>query len=179
MTWDAHRRRGEVLRAVVDEANSRRDGVLPLELPGVAETFGDELALVAALQLRWHTRLSGRIERALMEAPTDLESAVLSAWRGTATELGGVRMILDAYAENPTSEEMRDALDRARHKDWMLLAAMAGRASAQDGRAVGVGRALEEKARAAYDPAIPVGRHRAERVRRASLIGRIRSHLAA
>ena len=179
MTWDAHHRRGEVLRAVVDEANSRRDGALPMELPGVAETFGDEFALIAALQLRWHTLLAGRVERALMDAPADLESAVLSAWRGTATELGGVRMILDAYAEHPSSEEMRVALDRARRKDWMLLAAMAGRAGAQDVRAVGVGRALEEKARAAYNPAIPVGRHRAEDARRASLLGRIKAHLAA
>ena len=68
MTWDAFHHRGDVLRSVVEEANARRDGVLPMDLPGVAETFGDETALVAALQLRWHTRLAGRIERSLMDA---------------------------------------------------------------------------------------------------------------
>ncbi len=179
MTWDAHHRRGDVLRAVVDEANSRRDGALPMELPGVQETFRDELDLVAALQLRWHTRLTGRIERALMEQPTDLESAVLSAWRGTATELAGVRAILDGCAERPTSAEMGEALERARRKDWMLMAAMAGKASPQDTRAVPVGRGLEQAARAAYDPSLPATpRHRAAEPQ-PTLLGRIKARLAA
>ena len=138
-TWDSFHRRGEVLRAVVEEANARRDGVLPMELPGVAETFGDEFSLIAALQLRWHTRLAGRIERALMEQPMDLESAVLSAWRGAATELAGVRRILDAYTAHPTSQEMAEALRTSHRKDWTLMAAMAGRASINDERAERVG----------------------------------------
>lgn len=62
MTWNAYHRRGDVLRTVIAEANTRRDGILPLHLPGVTEAFGDELNLVAALQLRWHTRLAGTIE---------------------------------------------------------------------------------------------------------------------
>jgi hypothetical protein len=181
-TWDSFHRRGEVLRAVVEEANARQDGVLPMELPGVAETFGDEFSLIAALQLRWHTRLAGRIERALMEQPTDLESAVLSAWRGTASELAGVRQIIDAYTAHPTSAEMDKALSTAHRKDWALLAAMAGRASVNDDRAERVGRALEEQARAAYNPAATTPRHRAdddEGTRHASLIDRLKAHLAA
>lgn len=182
-TWDAFHRRGEVLRAVVEEADARRDGVLPMELPGVAETFGDELNLIAALQLRWHTRLAGRIERALMEQPVDLESAVLTAWRGTATELAGVRRIIDAYTSHPTSEEMAKALRVAHGKDWALMAAMAGRASVNDERAEHVGRLLEEQARAAYDPAAASTspRHRADEVRArdASILGRLKAHLAA
>ena len=63
MTWDAFHRRGEVLRNVLEHAETHRDGALPMELPGVAETFGDELTLLGALQLRWHTRLAGAIER--------------------------------------------------------------------------------------------------------------------
>src|SRR6476619_3433591 len=109
MTWDAVHRRGEVLRDVVDEADRRRDGALPADLPGVAETFADDLALIAALQLRWHTRLAGRIEGALVDEPADLESAVLTAWRRTAADLPGVRMVLDAYADEPTSSAMREA----------------------------------------------------------------------
>lgn len=153
MTWDAHRRRSDVLRAVVDEANLRRDGALPMELPGVADTFRDEFDLLATLQLRWHTRLAGNIERALADEPADLERAVLTAWRETAAELVGVREVLDAYAERPTTPAMARALERARAKDWMLMAAMAGRASAQDARGAGVGRRLEEQARAGFDPA--------------------------
>lgn len=185
MTWDAHHRRGEVLRAVVDEANARRDGVLPLEVPGVAETFGDELSLVGALQLRWHTRLAGRIERALGEHSSDLEYAVLSAWRTTARELAGVRAILDAMAEHP-SPEMARALEVSRRKDWALMAAMAGRAGALDESAARIGRDLEQQARAAYNPTL-TPRHRGvapvdgtvDGTGRRSLFGRLKAHLAA
>ena len=179
MTWDTFHRRGEVLRAVIDEANTRRDGVLPTDLPGVAETFADELTLIGALQLRWHTRLSGMIERELTDTPMDLESAVMSAWRLTATELVGVRAILDACEKTPTSEAMATALATAHRKDWALLAAMSGRASAQDGRAAVVGRDLEERARAAYRPTLG-GRHRSESEadRHKSLFGRLRAHLS-
>ena len=104
MTWAAFHRRGEVLRAVVDHADAHRDGVLPTHLPGVAETFADDLDLLAALQLRWHTRLAGRIERALLDQPADPESAVLTAWRSTASELAGVRMILDRAVADPATD---------------------------------------------------------------------------
>jgi hypothetical protein len=178
MTWDAFHRRGEVLRRVVEVADQRRDGTLPMELPGVAETFGDANALVAALQLRWHTRLAGRIERALSEEPFALETAVVSAWRLTAAELPGVRAILDACTEHPFDEAMADTLDRANRKDWVLLAAMAGRSSADDA-AARVGRRLEEKARAGQElvasphetaPAAPA---------RGTLLDRLLAHLAA
>jgi len=62
MTWTTFHRRGEVLRTVIDAADARRDGLLPMDVPGVPETFGDELSLLGALQLRWHTRLSGRLD---------------------------------------------------------------------------------------------------------------------
>ncbi|MFP5253581.1 MAG: hypothetical protein ACLGH4_07275 [Actinomycetes bacterium] len=151
-TWESFHRRGEVLRAVVDEANRRRDGILPTDLPGVAETFADDTALVAALQLRWHTRLAGRIERALMEQPMDLEAAVIGAWRRTADELAGVRLILDDAAAHPASAAMADALATARRKDWTLMAAMAGLAGPGDAGAAAVGRRVEQKARSLYRP---------------------------
>ena len=178
---DTVHRRGEVLRAVVEEANIRLDGALPLELAGVAETFGDELSLIAALQLRWHTRLAGCIERALMDQPMELEAAVVEAWRTTAQELAGVRMILDAHTTHPTSAEMEKALTTANRKDWVLLAAMAGRASASDAHAVRVGQEIEQQARAAYDPlASARPRHRADRsAKPAALLNRLRARLAA
>ena len=180
MTWDAHHRRGEVLRAVIDEANARRDGALPLGVPGVDRAFADDFDLIAALQLRWHTRLAGHIERALMDQPMDLESAVLSGWRATAKELGGIRAILDAYTEAPTSAKMGAALGRAREKEWMLMAAMAGKASADDARGARVGRRLEEQARASYDRVLTVApRHRGPERATGSLIGRLRARLAA
>jgi hypothetical protein len=184
MTWDTHHRRGEVLRAVVDEVNSRRDGVLPMDLPGVAETYGDELALLGALQLRWHTRLNGAIERALLDQPSDPPGAVVTAWRRNAAELAGVRAVLDRYTETPASAEMALALDKARIADWRLLAGMAGLAGAHESHAVAVGRRLEAQARAGYLPPPPSGaepRHRAaiRPPRHVGLIGRLRARLAA
>lgn len=172
MTWEAFHRRGEVLRSVIDAADARRDGVLPMQIPGVAEAFGDERTLIGALQLRWHTRLAGTIERELMNEPMDLESAVMSAWRRTATELAGTRAILDAYTEAPTSEAMATTLSKAHRTDWMLLAAMAGKASMADRRAEAVGRAIEERARAAYRPDVRRTDHHG------SLLRRFRAHLA-
>ena len=180
-------RRGDVLRSVVDEANARLDGVLPADLPGVAETFRDDLDLVAALQLRWHTRLAGHVERALHEQPTELESAVLSAWRDAAHELAGVRLVLDAAQAHPTSEEMDAALRTAARKDWALLAAMAGKASVTDAAAPRVGRELEERARAGFHHVPRPRSHRAEPSSRAAhlrgVVGgqltKLKAHLAA
>lgn len=186
MTWDSFHRRGEVLRRVLEVLDQRRDGALPMELPGVRETFGDELALLGALQLRWHTRLAGSIERELMSLPMDLEAGVLAAWRATVDDLPGVRAVLDAYTAAPTSEEMARALDRAHRKDWTLMAAMAGRARADDPAAPDVGRTIEERARAGHRPAPqpPERPHPGRRRHRSghawgSLLGRGRPHVPA
>lgn len=187
MAWDAFHRRGEVLRAVLEHAETHRDGRLPMELVGVAETFRDDLDLLGALQLRWHTRLAGSIERELMGRPAELEDAVVAAWRRAATEMSGVRMILDSCAAQPSSEEMARLLDRAHRKDWTLMGAMAGTAGPGDAaRAVAAGRALEQRARAGHRPPAAVstsaaGRHAlpAQRGERPSLLRRVRAHLAA
>ncbi|HET7385212.1 MAG TPA: hypothetical protein VFJ19_00950 [Nocardioidaceae bacterium] len=152
-TWDAFHRRGDVLRAVVDEANRRRDGELPRHLSGVADSFEDDLALVAALQMRWHTRLSGHIERALDETPTDPGDAVVTGWLRAAADLPGVRMILDRSAASPSSPRMADALAKAGDKERRMLAAMAGRANLQDTLAPRIGARIEQRARAHRDAA--------------------------
>jgi hypothetical protein len=178
MTWDAYHHREEILRAVVDEANRRLDGALPMELPGVRDLF-DEFDLVAALQLRWHTRLAGRIERALMEEPAEPEAAVVEGWRGAAEELAGVREILDAQRANPLAPEIGVALEKAHRKDLVLLAAMAGRASAADVAAVRVGQLIEDDTRAGYDPGATPRHRREETPTHPSLIERVKSHLVA
>ena len=122
MTWDAYHRREDALRAVIDEANTRLDGVLPIDA-ALLDVFGDEVHLVGALQQRWHTRLSGAIEKALDEQPWDPQAAVLTAWRRTRSELPGVRLVLDTCAAHPTSEEMARTLRRARRQEQALLVA--------------------------------------------------------
>jgi hypothetical protein len=158
-------RRTAVLQDVVRAADARRDGILPTDVAGVAETFPEPFDLVAALQLRWHTRLAGAIETALADQPMDLEHAVLCAWKRTARELAGVRLVLDRYAEETADEATALALAKARRKDWTLLAVMAGQAGVHDSEAADVGRVLELLARASFDPSANP-RHRAEPTRR-------------
>jgi hypothetical protein len=149
MTWNTFHHRGEILQTVVESADARRDGVLPMQLPGVSETFRDELDLIAALWLKWNARLSGNIERALTSQPLDLEDAVASAWRLTSEQMPGVRAILDRYVESPSGSEMAAALTRAREKEWCRLAAAAGLANDESPAAARVGRQVELKARTA------------------------------
>jgi hypothetical protein len=149
MTWSTFHSRGAILQNVVEAADARRDGVLPLDLPGVSEAFRDELDLLAALQLKWHARLSGNIERALMSQPLDLEDAIASAWALTSEQIPGVRKILDRYAETPSDPEMAAALDRANEKERIRLAAAAGLASDESPAAARAGRHVELKARTA------------------------------
>jgi hypothetical protein len=147
MSWNTFHRRGDTLRVVVETANERRDGVLPMDEPGVAENFADDLDLLGALQLKWHARLSGNVERELMRQPMDLEAAVSAAWRTTAQEMGGVRMVIDRCSEQPTSPRMAAATARAERLEQARLAVAAGLASGYSDAAVEVGRRIVDRAR--------------------------------
>lgn len=175
MTWDAFHSRGEILRAVTAAADERLDGRLPLDVAGVREAFDDELDLLGALQLRWHTRLAGRIDRALMSQPLDLDAAVIGAWHAVAEELPGLRLVLDHYREHPLDAAMAEALETAAAKEQIMLAVMAGRAGTHDVGAVAVGALLESRARASRPPV-----RRTPRVHRApGLLDRLKAVLAA
>lgn len=174
MTWKSFHHRGEVLRAVCATADARRDGILPLDVEGVAETFPDELALLGALQLRWFTRLSGQIERHLADQPLDLESAVVEAWCQTAAEMPGVRAVIDAARHAPADAARARAMHVSAAKERAMLAVMAGRGSGADEAAVRAGAAIEQRARAAYVPApVPTG------LAHAGLVDRLKAVLAA
>ncbi|MFC7493053.1 MULTISPECIES: hypothetical protein [unclassified Nocardioides] len=175
MTWTSFHRRGEILRDVISSANRRRDGLLPMELPGVAETFGDELSLLGALQLRWHTRLSGRIERELAAQPLDLEDAVVAAWHATADELPGVLAILDRAKTAPRDEATAEAMAKATAKERTMLAMLAGRVSTPDPAAARVGEEIEDRARLTY-VSVPAP---ATRERPGRLLRRIRAAVPA
>ena len=144
-SWTSFHRREDVLRAVVTAADTRRDGRLPMHVDGVAETFADELDLLGALSLRWHTRLAGRIERELGDHPGDPEDAVVAAWRATARELPGIRAILDEHRAAPHDDATAAALRTSTVKERALLAVMAGRAG-------GAGRRRPPDRRAAREP---------------------------
>jgi hypothetical protein len=177
MTWKTFHHREEVLRTVTRTADHRRDGILPMDVDGVPETFGDELTLLGALQLRWHTRLSGHIERELLQQPMDPAEAVVAAWHAAADELPGTRAIVAHYRAEPLDEPMAAAMATSAAKERVLLAAMAGQAGARTEQTVEAGRAIEERARETYRPARPVTEgigHRGP-----GLLDRLRAALAA
>ena len=147
MTWTAFRTRGEILRHVSTIADTSADGTLPWHVEGVERVFADELDLLGALQLRWHTRLAGRIERELSSQPLDLEAAVVAAWRATARELPGIRAVIDRHRQQPLDPQMAEAMTVAGDKERELLAVMAGRAGLGDPRAAQAGAEIEARAR--------------------------------
>ena len=181
MSWKTFQNRGEVLRTVIATADARRDGSLPLDVDGVAETFGDAMTLLGALQLRWHTRLAGRIEHELTDQPLDLEAAVIAAWHATADELPGVRAIVDRHRAEPLDQEMALAMLKSAHNEHLLLAVMAGQGSIDDEAAARAGARLESKARATHVPVArisEVGRH-ADHAGHHWLLDRLKAALAA
>ncbi len=168
MSWTAFHSRGETLHAVVDAANATQDGILPMQVPGVAENFTDEIDLVGALLLKWHARLSGNIERALMREPMDLEAAVASAWRATAEQLPGVRLVVDRCTL--LARDHRDGRgDGARPRARVGPAGPGRRPRQRRGSAaVEAGRRVEEQAREglALEPVVePTTRPRPQRPR--------------
>lgn len=182
MTWKAFHSRGETLRAVIATSAVRRDGLLPMDLDGVATGFRDELDLLGALTLKWHTRLAGQIERMLAHQPMDLDEAVAIAWSNAAHELPGVRLIIDHYSANPTDDAMATAMAAAAFKEQQLLAVNAGRTSIADETARRVGAEIEERARLLHRgmPVITADAKYAEPEEvRGSLMARLRAVVAA
>ena len=181
MTWTSFHRRGDVLRNVTATADLRRDGVLPRDVDGVAATFADDLDLLAALQLKWHTRLAGRIEREQMTQPMDLRAAVVRAWHQTADELPGIRAILDEQRLRPADEATAEVMRKSAAKEHVLLAVMAGEASAQDALAAAAGARIEAEAKATWPSSdvldeLAVDHDHSER---STLLGRLKAALAA
>lgn len=177
MTWKSFHNRGEILRTVIATANTRRDGVLPTDVDGVAETFADDLELLGTLQLKWHTRLAGQIERELHEQPLDLPLAVVTAWGKACDELPGVRMVLDRYRAEPADEAMAQAFAIATVKEHALLAVMAGQgkigSAEAEAQSAPIGARLEERARSAHRGAVVVDEVRP------TFLERLRAVLAA
>jgi hypothetical protein len=179
MTWNAFHHRGEILQTVIDTADLRQDGVLPTDLPGVVETFPDELDLIGALAMKWHARLSGNIERELMAQPIDLEAAITNAWRKSSLEAPGIRMIIDRYTESPTNPEMAAALSRAQEKEWLKLAAAAGLSSDDSAPAARAGERVTRNARIGALAPVAASTTTVDEVVSPSLVDRIRAVLAA
>jgi len=179
MTWTSFHRRGDVLRDVIAAADQRRDGTLPRDVDGVSATFADDLDLLGALQLKWHTRLAGRIEREQMHQPMDLQAAVVRAWQQTAADLPGIRAVIDEHRTHPTDDATAEIMAKSAAKEHILLAVMAGQASAHDGLAAAVGARIEERARMTTPSHDERGRFGAHAGERPTLLDRLKAALAA
>ena len=173
MTWNSFHTRGEILSNVIAVANRRQDGRLPMDIEGVRAKFDDEFDVITTLQLKWHTRLAGNLERQLSEQPVDLRAAAIEAWHDTAAEMPGVRLILDRCLEDSVDPRLSVAMAKSTNKEHLLLAVMAGLGSYSDELAIPAGKRIAEEARATYVPATPIAPERP------SLIHRLRSALAA
>ncbi len=177
MTWKAFHNRGETLRLVIATSADRRDGILPMDVAGVAEHFRDELDLLGALQIKWHTRLAGHIESELSVQPMDLLASVATGWSRTAEELPGVRLVIDHYRSHPVDDAMAQAVARMTSKEHHYLAAMAGRASVAREEGQAVGAEIEKLARSTRPgaPAIDI----VDEEPRRPFIDRLRAAIAA
>jgi hypothetical protein len=145
MTWDAYHRRDAALRAAIAVIDRRRDGRLPWpELDVARDAFDTPTGLLLALQMRWHTRLAGHVDRVLAGEPLDLRAAVVAAWRAATADLPGVRAVLDTHDDEP-------ALRPARGKELAYLASAAGLADLRAPEAVAIGRELRSEAQSLGD----------------------------
>lgn len=154
-------RRGTVLRDVAQVLDRRLDGVLPRDVPGVAECFADDADLVGALALSWHAHLGARLDAALETSQraggAGRPRAVAHAWADAAEQLRGVRRLLDRQAVEPASAAVADVLARSAAQEHALLARAAEGAAAlhaEDDRTQAVGRRLVRQARTLVRPAL-------------------------
>lgn len=109
-----------------------------------------------------------------MYQPMDLEGAVITAWHLTADELPGIRAILDRHREQPPTPAVAEMMAKAAAKEHLLLAAMAGRGSAEDAATVAVGERIGAEARASYQPV-----HAPHEAGHTTFLTRLRAALAA
>jgi hypothetical protein len=145
MTWDAYHRRDAALRSAIAVIDRRRDGRLPWpELGAARDAFDTPTDLLLALQMRWHTRLAGHVDRLLAGEPLDLRAAVVDAWRAATADLPGVRAVLDTH-----DDEL--ALRPARAKELAYLASAAGLADLCAPEAVAIGREIRSEAQSLVD----------------------------
>jgi hypothetical protein len=122
MTWNAYNRRKEVLREILAIADQRRDiSITDLldTVDGGREAYANETELLFDVQMTWFQRLSGQLDRQLVDGVDTPEIMAISAWVNAASEMPGARALLDAEVNNP-------ALGKAFAKELTLLAASAG-----------------------------------------------------
>ncbi|WP_067855659.1 MULTISPECIES: hypothetical protein [Aeromicrobium] len=174
MTWDAYNRRKSALREVLQLADRRREDTADQLLdatPGAREAFGDELSLLFDVQMAWYQRLSGQLDRTVLEGDAPATVAV-EAWVAAAAAMPGARALLDAHRDRPE-------LAKAFAKEQALLAVSAG-VSSWHPDLLGQGERIvaEARDRAVHAPVDTLPSRDGEG-RASAFIARLRNALAA
>ncbi len=171
MTWNAYNRRKEVLREMLAIADQRRNDITLTDLldtvDGGREVFSNETELLFDMQMNWFQRLSGQLDRLLIESEDTPEIMAVTAWVNAASEMPGARALLDAEVNNP-------ALRKAFAKELTLLATSAG-VPLNHPDVNGHGKRLRD---AANDSVVTVDDVADEAPRSGSLLSRLRSRAA-
>lgn len=171
MTWDAYNRRKETLRGMLAVADLQRDITLTDLIDSTENgrlAFPTDTDLLFELQMTWFQRLSGQMDRLISEGEEDPELVAVTAWVNTASELPGVRALLDAHRDEP-------ALRKAFAKELGYLAASAGVPTFHPDLAAR-GQLIQDSARESLAEHGPV---QIEDVARPGFMARLRSVIAA
>lgn len=129
MSWDTHHARTAALRGVTAQLDLGQD--LPWD-DDLAAVFGDRTGLLVALYDLWNRRLLARLDLAL-ELHDIPAASVAEAWTAVASELRGVRRVLDQHDGHP-------ALLRARQHELRAVALAAHVAALSDPPALAAAR---------------------------------------
>ena len=140
MTWTSFHRRGDVLRDVIAAADQRRDGVLPRDVAGVSR----DLRRRPRPPRRPPAEVAHpprRPDRARADAPADGPArgrrARLAGRPPTSCPASGPSST--ASGPRPPTTATAAIMRKSAAKEHVLLAVMAGLASAHDARAAAVG----------------------------------------
>ena len=122
--WDTHHQRAAALRRVIARLDSGTTHELPWD-DDLARVFACPGDVLLGLHGAWQRRLLGRVDLALEIDAHSLEESVAQAWHETASELPGVRRLLDRHSGH-------EVLTTSLRHEHRMLAVAAGLAALAD-----------------------------------------------
>lgn len=179
MTWDAYNRRKSALRDVLALADRQPvDDAPDLDalmdaVPDAREAFTSDVELLLDTQLAWYQRLSGQLDRMILEGD-DPASVAVEAWAAAAAGMPGARALLDANLDRP---ELAKAFARERE----LLAVSAGVAGYGPDLLAEGGRLVDQAREQVPSPVVerPTSLRSVAEARASELFDRLRAAFAA
>lgn len=98
--YTRYRTRRALVNEVLDHVDRTGDPALPwAQVSGLAAEFNQPRDLLLALQHRWTTQFTARLDALLESPPGDWETAVQRLWNELAAEMPVLRRILDEHPD--------------------------------------------------------------------------------